>query len=184
MIIVMKRVVWKWFWAWNYDKEEKWLNDMSAIGLQLRDVFYCRYVFDEGEPDEYVYRLEFLKNHPYSAESLRYIKFLEETGAEYVCSHYRWVFFRKKADDVGFDIYSDIDSRIKHLNRLLLLLGILGGMNIIIGASYLSSILIPGFGSLGTIGIINLTLGAVLAYGFLRIFLKCRKLKKEKLLRE
>ena len=180
----MRRTVWKWFWAWNYDKEEKWLNDMSAIGLQLCGVGFCKYVFDEGAPDEYTYRLEFLNNHPYSAESLRYIKFLEETGVEYIGSIFRWVYFRKKADDAEFDIYSDIDSRIKHLNRLLLLIGIIGGMNIVIGASNISRILIPGFETLGTIGIINLTLGAICAYGFLRIFLKYRKLKKEKLLRE
>ena len=180
----MRRTIWKLFWAWNYDKEEKWLNDMSARGLQLNGVGCCWYKFDTGTPDEYVYRLEFLKNHPYSAESLRYIEFLEETGVEYIGSVFRWVYFRKKAGDVGFDIYSDIDSRIKHLSRVLLLIGIISGMNIIIGASNLSRVLIPGFGSLGSIGIINLTLGAFCAYGFLRIFLKYRKLKKEKLLHE
>jgi len=180
----MRKTIWKWFWAWSYDKEEKWINDMSASGLQLCGVGYCRYEFDTGEPDEYVYRLEFLKNHPYSAESLRYIKFLEETGVEYIGSVFRWVYFRKRANDAGFDIYSDIDSRIRHLHRLLLLIGSIGVMNIVIGASNLSRILIPRFGSLGSIGIINLTLGVLCAYGFLRIFLKYRKLKKEKLLHE
>jgi len=38
----VRRTVWKWFWAWSYDKEEKWLNDMSAIGLQLSGVGYCK----------------------------------------------------------------------------------------------------------------------------------------------
>jgi len=180
----MRRTIWKWFWVWNYDKEEKWLNDMSAIGLQLSGVGYCRYELDTGMPDEYVYRLEFLKNHPHSAESLRYIKFLEETGVEYIGYVFRMVYFRKRADDVGFDIYSDIDSRIKHLSRLLLLIGIGSGLNIIIGAINLLGIFIPGHGNLGSIGIINLTLGVLCAYGFLRIFLKYRKLKKEKLLHE
>jgi len=180
----MKRTIWKWFWVWSYDKEEKWLNDMSAIGLQLCYVGYCRYVFDEGEPDEYTYRLEFLEKHPYNAESLRYIKFLEETGVEYIGSVFRWVYFRKKADDAGFDIYSDIESRIKHLKRLLLLIGSIGGMNIVIGANNLSRMIFPGHGAFGSIGMINLILGLICAYGFLRIYLKYRKLKKEKLLHE
>jgi len=180
----MRKIVWKWFWAWSYDKEEKWLNDMSAIGFQLSGVGYCRYEFDTGVPDEYVYRLEYLKNHPYSAESLRYIKFLEETGVEYIGSVFRWVYFRKIADDAGFDIYSDIDSRIKHLNRLLLLIGVIGGMNIIIGAISLFGLFFPGHDSTGSLGLINLVLGTICAYGFLRIFFKHRKLKKEKLLHE
>jgi len=181
----MRKRIWKWFWVWDYEKEEKWLNDMSAIGMQLNDVGYCRYDFDQGMPVEYVYRLEYLKNHPYSVESLRYIKFLEETGVEYIGSVFRMVYFRKRADGVGFDVYSDIDSRIKHLSRLLQLIGIIGGMNIIIGASnLLLRILVPEHGNWGSLGIINLILGAICAYGFLRIFLKCRKLKKEKLLHE
>ena len=178
----MRRTIWKCFWAWNYDKEEKWLNDMSAIGLQLRSVGICRYEFDTGMPDEYAYRLEILDNLPNNAESLRYIMFLEETGVEYIGSVFRFVYFRKKADDGGFDIYSDIDSHIKHLNRLLLLLGVIGGVNILLGAINLLVVFMHG--GLGLLNLMNLSLGIICAYGFLRIFLKYRKLKKEKLLHE
>ena len=57
-------------------------------------------------------------------------------------------------------------------------------MNIIIGAISFLGLLIPGHDRVGSLGIINLTLGTICAYGFLRIFSKHRKLKKEKLLRE
>jgi len=181
----VRRTIWKWFWAWNYDKEEKWLNDMSAIGLQLRSVGICRYEFDTGMPDEYAYRLEILDNRPNSAESLRYIKFLEETGVEYIGSVFRFVYFRKKVDDAGFDIFSDIDSHIKHLKRLLQLLGVIGGVNILIGTINLLGVFMHGDPvSIGLLSLINLSLGIMCGYGFLRIFLKNRKLKKEKLLHE
>lgn len=26
----MRRTVHKWFWVWDFDKEEKWLNIMAA----------------------------------------------------------------------------------------------------------------------------------------------------------
>ena len=39
----------KKFWCWNYEKEEKWLEDMFARGLKLVDIGYCRYIFEEGE---------------------------------------------------------------------------------------------------------------------------------------
>ena len=48
----MKKTVHKLFWAWEFDREEKWLNDMSAKGLQLTDVGFCRYVFETGTPGE------------------------------------------------------------------------------------------------------------------------------------
>ena len=28
----MRKKVYKWIWAWNFDKEEKWLNEMSDKG--------------------------------------------------------------------------------------------------------------------------------------------------------
>ena len=33
----MRKVIRKWFWAWNFEKEEEWLNEMSAKGLALVD---------------------------------------------------------------------------------------------------------------------------------------------------
>ena len=121
----MKHVIHKLFWAWEFDKEEKWLNEMSAKGLQLSDVGLFRYVFKEGLPGEYVYRLEMLKHWPRHPESAQYIRFIEEMRAEHIGSLMSWVYFRKKAEDGGFDLFSDIDSRIRHLNRILALIGVL-----------------------------------------------------------
>ena len=56
-----------------------------------------------------------------SAERVAYIKFLEENGVEYVASYMWWVFFRKKSSEGPFDIYSDIESRIKHYKRINIL---------------------------------------------------------------
>jgi hypothetical protein len=97
----MARTIRKVFFAWSFDKEEKWLNEMSAKGLQLCDVGYCRYTFEEGTPGEYVYRLEMLDNMPGHAESKHYIDFIEDTGAEQIGTLGRWVYFRKKAEGGG-----------------------------------------------------------------------------------
>ena len=87
----MKKVIRKLFWVWDFDKEEKWLNEMSAAGLQLRGVGFCKYTFEQGLPGEYVYRLELLNNWPSSYESVQYIRFIEDTGAEHIGSLLRWV---------------------------------------------------------------------------------------------
>jgi len=112
----MKYIVRKAFW--DYEKEEKWLNEMSAKGLALTDYSWCRYVFEETPQSEYTYRIELLENLPTHAESIAYIKFLEESGIEYVSSYMRWIYIRKKSSDGVFDIYSDADSKIKHYKRV------------------------------------------------------------------
>ena len=48
----MKRVF-KIFWMWDYEKEEKWLNDMSHQGWQLQRYTPFVYRFEQGEPDAY-----------------------------------------------------------------------------------------------------------------------------------
>lgn len=90
----MKTIIRKAYW--NYEKEEKWLNEMSANGFALTDYFWCRYVFTDCEPGEYIYRIELLEYLPTHPVSQKYLRFMEENGVEYVASTTRWVFFRKK----------------------------------------------------------------------------------------
>ena len=40
----MKRVMHRLFWAWDFDREEDWLNAWAARGLALVDVCGIRYV--------------------------------------------------------------------------------------------------------------------------------------------
>lgn len=181
----MRRTIIKWFWLWDFDKEEKWLNEMSAQGLQLVSVGYCRYVFEEGLRGEYSYRLELLNNLPNHAESLQYIQFLEDTKADYIGNVMRWVYFKKQVSDGVFDLFSDIDSRIKHLNRLSLLILPFFIMQLAFGVNKFSLYINHKMeeGNL-FIGGVCLLLAIWLGYGYLIIFFKKRKLKKERFLYE
>ena len=179
----MKKKIYKMFWIWDFDREEKWLNDMSAKGMQLCDVGYCRYTFEEGLPNEYVYRLELLNNMPAHEESKRYINFIEDTGAEQIGSLFRWVYFRKKKGSTEFNLLSDIDSRIKHLNRILVLAGIFAGLNLFNGLNLLA----PWHSSVKQewgLGALCLAVGLLIGCGFVQLFFKRNKLKREKILHE
>src|SRR5690554_1243643 len=90
--IRMNKTVWKWFM--NFEKEEKWINEMAAQGLHLIHYSFTKYVFAEGEPGKYIYRIELLENIPSHPESMAYIRFLEDAGIEHVATHFRWVYFR------------------------------------------------------------------------------------------
>lgn len=95
---------------------------MAAKGYHFIDFsFPGRYLFEKGEPGEYVYRIELLKNMPRNLESQAYIGFMEDTDAELVSTFFRWAWFRKKSADGPFDLYTDYSSQIKHYQRIIFL---------------------------------------------------------------
>lgn len=105
--------------AWMLEKEEKWLNEMAEKGLCLISVGFFRYEFEECEPGEYricVQMLERTSEHP---ESKNYIELIEDTGAEQVCAYNCLVYFRKKASDGSFELFSDNASRIKYISSII-----------------------------------------------------------------
>ncbi|HBU11586.1 MAG TPA: hypothetical protein DEB31_02295 [Clostridiales bacterium] len=185
----MKRVLWRYFV--NYEKEENWLNGLAAKGLAMTDFFFGRYIFSDSEPGEYVYRIELLSNHIGHPESQKYIAFMEENGVELVATWIRWVYFRRKAKDGAFDIYSDIDSRIAHYRRILLLflpllaLDVANGVNLTL--LFVSQLLdtVPMFeGGLLFVAVLSFGVGAALAVLCGSLFKKVKRLGREKLLRE
>jgi len=187
----MIHVVWKAFW--DYEKEEKWLNEMSAKGMALTGYSWCRYVFEETEHNQYAYRIELLENMPNHLESVAYIKFLEESGVECVATYTRWIYLRKKTSEGSFEIYTDIDSRIKHYKRIyatwnsLMFVEFTGGLaNLIIGIVNLSIGENLGNFSYGNIaiGLSVISLGLIFYRLGLPIRRKIKKLEQEKTIRE
>lgn len=137
----MKYVVHKFFTIGQYEKEEKWLNEMSAKGMHLTDVGFCRYSFEKGSPGEYIYRLELLNHLPQHPESISYINFLEETGIEHIGSMMRWVYFRKKASDSLFELYSDTESKINHYKRIIFIADIISLVILLPVLSHVTSLI-------------------------------------------
>jgi hypothetical protein len=56
----------------NFEKEEKWLNDMATKGLNFAYYSPFKYLFDKGTPGEYIYRIELLDEMPSHPESRVY----------------------------------------------------------------------------------------------------------------
>jgi hypothetical protein len=187
----MKHIVRKAYW--DFEKEEKWLNEMSAKGMALTDYSWCRYVFTETPNNEYTYRIELLEHLPSHAESIAYIRFLEESGVECVATYWRWMFLRKKSSEGSFDIYSDIESKIKQYKRIYLFWNtfmwiefILGFINIIIGTINLNIENKLGNFSVGNIieGFLLTLLGLFFFKLGSPIRKKIRRLQQEKAIRE
>ena len=179
----MRKTVRKWFWVWDFDREEQWLNDMAAQGLALVDVGFCRYVFEECLPGEYQIRLELLDKKPTHPESEQYIRFVEETGAEQVASWIDWVYFRKKTADGPFELFSDNASRLRMLNRVIGLLTTLGILCLLSGGYNLLLYFLWN-NPVSLVGLLPLAVSALLGTGLWQILKQKKKLVKEQTLFE
>jgi hypothetical protein len=114
----MKKTVRKYFFIWEYEKEEHWLNDMSQKGWQLKWTSIGRYVFESGEPGAYIYRLELLENNPNSKENLSYLLFLIETGIEMVGECRNWIYLRRKASEGDFEPANKPLNELTHIMKI------------------------------------------------------------------
>ena len=179
----MRKVIKKFFWAWEFEKEEHWLNEMAAKGLALVDYTLFRYSFEPCEPGEYSFKIQLLEHRPSHPESEQYIRFMEETGAEQVASYMNWVYFRKKTAEGAFELFSDIESKLKHLiliKKLLIPLAVLNlgifFMNMVnFAINYPRGLWIP---------FINLACAVLVLFGVHGIQKKIKTLKKEMAIRE
>ena len=162
----------KWYWVWEFEKEEAWLNGMAQNGWVLESVGFCTYHFVKCEPGEYSVRLEM---HEYDES---YVQFMQETGAEYVGRMLAWIYFRKKTADGAFDLFSDIDSRIGHLNKIGRVLALVGGLNLLIGLMNTLNAVSAG------VGWINLLCATFIMYCLGRIHGKKEALENERVLHE
>lgn len=159
----------RFWWAWKFDKEEEWLNQMADNGYTLVWTKWIFYKFEKTQPGEYIIRMEYHKNDP------NYITFMQELGAERISYYLGWNYFRRKSELGSFDIFSDLKSKINHFRRIEQLLLPLGLMNI--GVGIMNSVN-------AHIGFLNLLLAVLIFYGLGCIRTRREILEKEERLHE
>lgn len=166
-----RKIIKKWIWVWDFDKEERWLNTMAQQGWVLDKLGFCRYEFIPCEPGEYTVRLE-MREHDEA-----YLSFMADTGAEYVGRMVKWIYFRRKTELGAFDIFSDLDSRLAHLKQISWTLRVTGIANLVIGfANSMNPVVDFGW--------VNLLCATLLMYALGRIEGKQEALEKDRLLME
>ena len=174
----MRQTIHKLFLVWDFDKEEKWLNEMAAKGLSLVSVGFCKYEFEDSMPGEYKVCLQLLDKMPRHPESQKYIEFLEATGAEHIGNFTRWAYFRKKSKDGEFELFSDNDSRIKYVSKVIGFVSLITIANWIIGID--NVFIATSFSSpMNYLGILNLLIGLFGTWGVIRLMRKRKKMKQE-----
>lgn len=179
----MKITKYRLFWVWEHEREEDWLNAMSQQGWQLSSVGFCRYTFEEGEAGAYQYHLELLEGLPTAPQSKAYLGFMEDMGVEHVGSLFGWVYFRKKASESDFHLYSDTASPLKHFGRMYHLVLVALGINLFAGLLNLAAYL-RGSTFNGKMSLLSFVVSAQLLYAWGKLGQKVKALKRDHLLNE
>ena len=117
------------FWVWEFEKEERWLNEMAQEGWVLQNAGFCTYTFEKTEPGQYIIRLAMLDSSP------DFESFMGELEAQSVGHCFSWGYFRRSAQLGPFDMFSDVDSRISHLNKIGQMVRLLCLANLLIGVT-------------------------------------------------
>lgn len=108
----------KWFWGWQDEKQEAWLEAMSQQGYHLQYIrAFGRYVFDKGAPRNYTYRMDFDQT---SGKESDYFDLIRDAGWERVTQVAGWQYWRKeKKGGTTPEIFTDNESKISKYKRLL-----------------------------------------------------------------
>ncbi len=164
-----------WFWAWDDEKEEEWLRKMSQKGWHFKSVsFPSNYLFEQGEPIDYVYRLDYFINRK---DMDGYLQIFGDAGWDYMGEMGGWQYFRQKAvNGEAPEIYTDNESKSKKYQRIMLFLIIF--LPIIMN----SIIMINQDSDSGFPKMIAFIMGMLMllyVYGMVRLLLRITQLRKK-----
>jgi hypothetical protein len=111
----------KWFWAWQDEKEENWLHEMATQGYHLRTVgFPGYYEFETGEPRNDYYRMDYITDRK-GYEN--YLQLFRDAGWEHLGEMGGWQYFRTHGEGTSIpEIYTDKDSKAQKYQRLITIL--------------------------------------------------------------
>ncbi len=101
----------------DYEREQKWLNDMSRGGWNMVNTCGIIYTFEKGTPGEYIYKLDLPDESMTEGEVELYYKFLEECGIEVVCRYKSWRYLRKKASQGAFETRDNTFAQLVMVNK-------------------------------------------------------------------
>lgn len=161
----------KWFWAWDDQKEEVWLQRMAQEGWALEEYKWFQYTFKKVMPSKLVYQLDYQLGFPDKS----YFDLFEMDGWQLVSSFGGWYYFCKEDDGTEkLEIFTDVHSRatkyIRLSNYLLFIL-----------AMHALSFWLPAIINSGDMSLwIEATVAPIAIIGIFGVYMLRRKAKKLK----
>lgn len=109
------KIVWHWWWGWNTEKVENWLEEMEKNGWNLTKVDFAqiRFSFKKGK----VRKMRYCWDYP-TYPNDNYFELFKEDGWESMDNKMGpWFIWRKPYEDERPRIYTDTRSLIEKNNR-------------------------------------------------------------------
>ena len=167
----------KWFWAWQDEKEELWLHEMAKQGLHFQSVSSLGfYKFEAGEPRNDYYRMDFIIDRKDYEE---YLQLFKDAGWEHLGEMGGWQYFRTRAERNAIpEIYTDKDSKAQKYQRLIIILTIFLPIFVTMGTRQIDPT--SRFSELYLAGkfLINILM-LIYAYAMIMIFRRIQQLKNK-----
>lgn len=112
----VKRI--KFFNIFQFDLEEKFLNEMHRKGYAFTRISGLNmYNFEPTSPQTVTYKLEY-KSEVDDQDA--YIQLMRDYGWEYVGTYFQYFYFRQVGKQDVIPFYTNKESKLNHLNRILL----------------------------------------------------------------
>lgn len=114
--------VFKWWWAWNPGKIERWLEEQERQGWNLSRISTTglHFHFEKGPSRKIAYCIDYQ-----SQAKADYFQLLSETGWSLVADGFGWYYWRQEYSAEKPELFSETQSLIDRNNRQLLLIMIL-----------------------------------------------------------
>ena len=130
----------------QYEKEEKYLNEMSMKGYHLVKVIVFKYYFEKGEAKNYNYQIDYIEKN----KTKDYGQLLNDAGWEKVTTlavfDGEWLYLRKESEsNMEERIFSDQESIINLCKKIRKRWGLFGVVGISCTSSGLSNAVIEIF---------------------------------------
>jgi hypothetical protein len=153
--------VYKIFFAWEDEREERWLEDMARQGWHLLRGNIAFFTFVKGEPAEVCYRLDY---RGASGADPEYFALFRDAGWEQVETKcFGWYCFRSPAAKHAPDIYTDVSSRVQKYQRLVWVLAV------VLGANLFAFVMMASNEHLRWMSLMNVAAVAILIYALWRV---------------
>lgn len=176
------KTIFKAIFAWEDEKEEKWLEQMAADGWRLISVAPYVYKFQRSEPERVIFRLDYKMTT--DKDYQEYLMLFKDAGWEMFATFSNWHYFKIKPENTEVpEIFNS--GRVKALKYRRLLMGLVPLLPIFIvllnPAFRYAAHVDDGFinGVLTAIKILMTLVLLLLGYSILRILAKIKKLESE-----
>lgn len=111
------RTCWRFYWIADYDREERWLNEMAAAGWNFVRTDGFRFVFRKGTPGEFCYKIDLMERNGDDCVREEYFNFLTDCGNRIVCEYKDWLYLQRAAADGPFEAAEDAYARLRVVKR-------------------------------------------------------------------